>query len=73
MVGQDSSADVLAELRSVADGAAYDGRFPAGREFKAERRGTTTTLPIYAVDPIVRRATALQLTRAARSGSAGKG
>jgi NADH-quinone oxidoreductase subunit G len=70
---QDSSADVLAELRSVADGAAYDGRFPAGREFKAERRGTTTTLPIYAVDPIVRRATALQLTRAARSGAAGAG
>ena len=46
---------------------------PAGREFKAERRGSTTTLPIYRVDPIVRRSTALQLTRAAQGGSAGKG
>jgi NADH-quinone oxidoreductase subunit G len=70
---QESSSDVLAELRLVADGMAYDGRFAAGREFRAERRGTTTTLPIYRVDPIVRRATALQLTRAAQVGSAGKG
>ncbi len=70
---QESSAEVHAELRLAAEGAAYDGRFAAGREFKAERRGTTTTLPIYRVDPIVRRATALQLTRAAQVGAAGKG
>ena len=70
---QESSADVLAELQSAAAGAAYDGRFAGGREFKAERRGTTSTLPVYRVDPIVRRSSALQLTRAARNDSAGKG
>jgi NADH-quinone oxidoreductase subunit G len=70
---QESSAEVLAELRRAADGAVYDGRHAAGREFKAERRGTATTLPIYQVDPIVRRSTALQLTRAARTGTAGQG
>jgi NADH-quinone oxidoreductase subunit G len=69
----ESSADVLAELRHAAEGATYDGRFAGGREFKAERRGTTSTLPIYRVDPIVRRSSALQLTRAARNGAAAKG
>jgi NADH-quinone oxidoreductase subunit G len=70
---QEASSDVLAELRRAAEGAAYDGRFPAGREFKTERRGSTTTLPIYRADPIVRRATALQLTRAAQRGTVGEG
>jgi NADH-quinone oxidoreductase subunit G len=69
----ESSADVLAELRHAAEGATYDGRFAGGREFKVERRGTTSTLPIYQVDPIVRRSSALQLTRAARNGAAAKG
>ncbi len=70
---QESSADVLAELRSVAAGATYDGRFADAREFKTERRGTTSTLPIYQVDAIVRRSNALQLTRAALNDAAGKG
>ena len=70
---QECSGDVLAELRRVADGVTYDGRLATGRAFKAERRGTTTTMPIYQVDPIVRRSNALQMTRAARSGAAGKG
>jgi len=69
----ESSADVLAELREAAGAAAYDGRLAAGRESKAERRGSTTTLPIYGVDPVVRRSTALQLTRSAQSGAARKG
>jgi NADH-quinone oxidoreductase subunit G len=68
----EASADVLAELRRAAEDVSYDGRFPAGRGIKAERRGTTSTLPIYRVDPIVRRATALQLTRAAQRGAVGK-
>ena len=38
---------------------------PAG-ESKPERRGDTTHLPIYGVDALVRRAPALQMTRAAR-------
>jgi NADH-quinone oxidoreductase subunit G len=71
--GHESSADVLTELRSAADSVAYDGRYSTGSEFKAERRGTATTLPIYQVDPIVRRSTALQMTRAARNGTAEKG
>jgi NADH-quinone oxidoreductase subunit G len=65
----ESSADVLAELRTLAGSAAYDGRIAGTRAFRAERRGTTTMLPIYGVDAIVRRAPALQLTRAACSGS----
>ncbi len=69
----ESSADVLAELRGLAGGATYDGRFATGRELKSERRGTTAALPTYGVDPIVRRAASLQLTRAARNGAGGKG
>ncbi len=62
---QESSADVLAELRGQAGDAAYDGRPSTARAVKVERRGTTTLLPIYGVDAIVRRAPALQRTRAA--------
>ena len=64
----ESSAGVLAELRGLAVGAAYDGKFPARRELKAERRGSTSSVPIYGVDALVRRAPALQRTRAARDG-----
>ena len=64
----ESSAGVLAELRGLADGAAYDGRFQTRRELKSERRGSTTSVPIYGVDALVRRAPALQRTRAARGG-----
>ena len=71
--GYESSADVLAELQGLAKDATYDGRFATGREFKAERRGTTAALPIYGVDAIVRRATSLQLTHAAQNGAGGKG
>jgi NADH-quinone oxidoreductase subunit G len=71
--GQDSAQDALAALREVANGASYDGRFEASRELKAARRGTTTALPLYRVDAIVRRAPALQKTRAARDGAAGAG
>jgi len=68
-----SSADVLAELRAFAADAAYDGRFVTSRDVKAERRGTTSELPIYGVDAIVRRAPALQRTRAAGGDAAGQG
>ena len=64
----ESSASVLAELRGLADGAAYDGKFPARRDFKAERRGSTTNVPIYGGDALVRRSPALQRTRAALEG-----
>jgi NADH-quinone oxidoreductase subunit G len=69
----ESSADVLAELRDQAGAAAYDGRFATARAVKAERRGATTAVPIYGVDALVRRAPALQLTRAALAGTAGAG
>jgi NADH-quinone oxidoreductase subunit G len=67
----ESSAAVLAELRASASGVLYDGRLRATRGFSAERQGTTTLVPIYKVDPIVRRASSLQLTRAGRNGAAG--
>jgi NADH-quinone oxidoreductase subunit G len=71
--GYESSAEVLAELRRLAEGAAYDGRLAPARAYRAERGGATSALPIYGVDAIVRRALALQLTRAGRSGAGGGG
>jgi NADH-quinone oxidoreductase subunit G len=65
----ESCAEVLAELRAAAAGAVYDGRLVTARSVRTERRGTTTELPIYGVDAIVRRAPALQRTRAARGGT----
>ncbi len=64
--GHESSAEVLAELRSVAGNAAYDGRMAAGDARRPGRRGESAPLPMYAVDALVRRAPALQRTRAAR-------
>jgi NADH-quinone oxidoreductase subunit G len=69
----ESSSDVLAELKSLAGGAAYDGGFRTSRAPQRERRGTSAAVPMYGVDPIVRRAAALQLTRAARSAAGGGG
>jgi NADH-quinone oxidoreductase subunit G len=71
--GQESSADALAELRAEAGSAAYDGRISTAREFDAARRGHSSLVPIYGVDAIVRRAPALQLTRAAQNGAARPG
>jgi NADH-quinone oxidoreductase subunit G len=68
-----SSSDVLAELRAVAGEARYDGRLPSNGGRMPERRGDTTTLPMYGVDALVRRAPALQKTRAARAGATGAG
>ena len=68
-----SSAEVLAELRALAGVARYEGRMPAARQRKAERRGATTLLPIYGTDALVRRAPALQKTRIARAGAAAGG
>ena len=68
--GYDSSADVLAELQRVAGGIVYDGRFAGGSAFRTEAGGSTTELPIYRVDAIVRRATALQMTRAGQAATA---
>jgi len=65
--GYDSSADVLAELRGIAGSVAYDGRFTGGHPYRIEAGGTTTELPIYRVDAIVRRAGALQMTRAGQA------
>ncbi|MGE0031116.1 MAG: NADH-quinone oxidoreductase subunit NuoG [Steroidobacteraceae bacterium] len=67
----DSSAEVLAELQRAAGGIRYDGRFAGGHAFRAEAGGTTTELPIYQVDAVVRRATALQMTRAGRAAAGG--
>ena len=66
----ESSADVLAELRALAGGAGYDGRHAAARDRAPERRGESTELPIYGADALVRRAPALQLTRAAQADAA---
>jgi NADH-quinone oxidoreductase subunit G len=71
--GYESSTDVLAELRALAAGAAYDGRLATARGVRAERRGTTSLLRIYGTDAIVRRAPALQKTRAAGNGARQEG
>jgi NADH-quinone oxidoreductase subunit G len=72
--GYESSADVLAELRGLAGAASYDGRLAAkGGEPAPQRRGATTHVPIYGTDALVRRAPALQKTRAAMAGTAQAG
>ncbi|HEU0225780.1 MAG TPA: NADH-quinone oxidoreductase subunit NuoG [Steroidobacteraceae bacterium] len=68
---QESSAEVLAELRAAADGIAYGGRVDAGAADGVQPGGTTVEVPIYAVDAIVRRAPSLQQTRAARHAAGG--
>jgi NADH-quinone oxidoreductase subunit G len=65
--GYETSVEVLAELRALAGDARYDGRHPGRRGFNVAQGGTTTLVPIYQVDAVVRRARALQATRAARS------
>ena len=45
------------------------GAWPLRRSGQPERRGETTDLPIYGVDALVRRAPALQMTRAAQDGT----
>ena len=66
---QISSADVLAELQGLCDGAKPSNK-PRG-DLKVEPRGAADglarigNLPIYAVDALVRRAPALQSTPAA--------
>jgi NADH-quinone oxidoreductase subunit G len=68
---QESSADVLAELRAAAADVAYGGRADAGAADDARAGGTTSEVPIYAVDAIVRRSPSLQRTRAARLAAGG--
>jgi hypothetical protein len=63
---------VLAELRRLAGDATYDGKLAPAREVRPERRGSSSSLALYGVDAIVRRAPALQRTRAALDG-AGQG
>jgi NADH-quinone oxidoreductase subunit G len=65
--GYETSADVLAELRTLAGDIDYDGRHPARRSVSSKQGGTTMLVPIYQVDATVRRAPALQATRAAQS------
>jgi NADH-quinone oxidoreductase subunit G len=67
---QESSAEVLAEVRAAAAGAAYDGRPDAMPELDGAG-GTTVEVPMYAVDAVVRRAAPLQLTRTARQAAGG--
>jgi NADH-quinone oxidoreductase subunit G len=68
---QASSAEVLAELRALAGEARYDGRMASPGRRRPDRRGDTTLVPLYGSDALVRRAPALQKTRAARAGAAG--
>jgi NADH-quinone oxidoreductase subunit G len=66
----ESSAGVLAQLREAAGAATYDGRFRTSRAPGGGRGGESAALPIYGVDAIVRRAPALQKTRAAAGAGA---
>jgi NADH-quinone oxidoreductase subunit G len=65
-----SSEDVLAELREqlgqVDPGKAYAGTTSIARPNGADAPSDDVDIPIYSIDPVVRRARALQLTEAAR-------
>jgi len=67
----ESSTGIQEELRRLIGEVAYDGRFTSGRAINAGRGGTTSELPIYRVDAIVRRAVALQMTRAGQAAAVG--
>ena len=69
--GYESSGDVLAEIRGLAGELQYDGRHAGTRAIRAGQGGATTLMPIYQVDAIVRRADALQATRAAQAAAPG--
>ena len=69
--GYETSTEVLAELRALAGEIHYDGRHSGKREISVAHGGATTLVPIYQVDAIVRRAPALQATRAARAAATG--
>ena len=68
----ESSAAILAELQGLAGDLRYDGRLRSERKVETGRGGTSSMLPIYRADAIVRRAASLQLTRTARSGVKGQ-
>jgi NADH-quinone oxidoreductase subunit G len=67
----ESSAEVLAEVRAAAAGAAYDGRADAAAVAEPDAGGVTVEVPLYATDAIVRRSPSLQQTRAARLAAGG--
>jgi NADH-quinone oxidoreductase subunit G len=67
----ESSSGIQEELRHLIGDVAYDGRFDGKRAINAARGGTTSELPPYQVDAIVRRASPLQMTRAGRAAAAG--
>ncbi|MFZ2508837.1 MAG: NADH-quinone oxidoreductase subunit NuoG [Steroidobacteraceae bacterium] len=62
--GYESSTEVLEELRRQIGEIAFDGRFSSRRVIDIGAGGTTSELPIYRVDAIVRRAMPLQATQA---------
>ena len=65
-----SSEDVLAELREqlgdLQPDHGYAGTTAISRPGGTDHPGEVTDIPIYSIDPVVRRARALQLTEAAR-------
>ena len=65
-----TSEEVLAELREQLGGVqpdhGYKGTAPLARANGAESPADNVDIPIYSIDPLVRRAHALQLTDAAR-------
>jgi NADH-quinone oxidoreductase subunit G len=65
-----SSDEVLAELREhlgdVQPDGTYSGTAPIPRPNGADAPDGDVDIPIYSIDPVVRRARALQLTEAAR-------
>jgi NADH-quinone oxidoreductase subunit G len=65
-----SSTDILEELRRQIGEVAYDGHFSSRRTIDLGRGGTTREVAIYQSDAIVRRAPALQRTRAGQAAAA---
>ncbi len=62
--GYESATEVLEELRRRIGVITFDGRFSSRRAIDISPGGTTSELPIYRVDAIVRRAMPLQVTQA---------
>ncbi len=73
-----TSEEVLAELREQLGGLKPDNRYEGSAAITcpdgADAPGRDVDIPLYSIDPVVRRARALQLTAAARraSGEGGK-
>ncbi len=74
MTSEDVRDEFISQLGEVTTSNDYDGSTTIGKPDGADSPANDIDIPLYSVDSVVRRATALQLTdeakRAAQSGDA---